>query len=298
MRSSHRRPDSGSQRLTAHEGAPNPGLPRSPLPPSAQSTRLHTSAPSRSGLPGSLWPAQGSRPRPQSPLPRSAAATAGSAPAGTSGLQGRRHRVGRGAQRCSGPPEAHSLRPRAEAAAPTQPSPRWAEQGSGLNAPIKPRGTEAGREPARSPWPTLWLTSQVPPSVSVRAAGRREPRAQPRPGTRVQEDRRRDGSNAHGCQSQVPVPDGRLTEASLEPRTCKTRPRALPSPTALPLAPGPRWLHRHLLAPVTASSCPHTQPRAQGAARPAACPGRPTTEPVRRLPREDHHEVHDVPAIA
>lgn len=191
--------------------------------------------------------------------------------------------MGRGAQRCSGPPEAHSLRPRAEAAAPTQPSPRWAEQGSGPNAPIKPRGTEAGREPARSPWPTLWLTSQVPPSVSVRAAGRREPRAQPRPGTRVQEDRRRDGSDAHGCQSQVPVPDGRLTEASLEPRTCKTRPRALPSPTALPLAPGPRWLHRHLLAPCGSKQLsPHT----------ATCTG---CSPSRRLPREAHHRARPPP---
>lgn len=86
--SSRQGPDSGTQRLSVHEGAPNPGLPQSPPPPSAQSTSARLLQAGRgyraaSGQRkdegpghnhpslGALWPQQGPE------------------PAGTSGLQGR-----------------------------------------------------------------------------------------------------------------------------------------------------------------------------------------------------------------
>lgn len=171
---------------------------------------------------------------------------------GPAGCRAEWHRGGRGAQPCSGlraggPPTLIPLHPRAEATAAAQPSPRWAEQGRGPDAPVRQTGLRPCREgvqgalPARSPQPTPQLTSQPLRLFWSGVAGGREPRAQPRPGTRVQE-------NLGGSAPTVPVPDGRLTGASLGPRTCKTRPRALPSPTA----PRPR----------PRQACPRTRPAA------------------------------------
>lgn len=86
--SSRQGPDLGTQRLSVHEGAPNPGLPRSPPPPSAQSTSARllqagrgyraASGQRKDEGPGHNHPSLGAL-RPQQ----------GPEPAGTSGLQGR-----------------------------------------------------------------------------------------------------------------------------------------------------------------------------------------------------------------
>lgn len=133
--SSRQGPDSGTQRLSVHEGAPNPGLPQSPPPPSAQSTSARLLQAGR-GYRAASGQRKDEGPGHNHPSLRALRPQQGPEPAGTSGLQGRVAQGGPWGSAvqwapCRGPPDAHSPPPqsRSNSCRPAFPTPGRAGQG-------------------------------------------------------------------------------------------------------------------------------------------------------------------------